>query len=211
MTLLTKKTQIFLKVLSKKLPIYIYVSIQYFFIPTCYLQDYVLSSEDIMLNKIVTTSSAQLSLRLPAGPSPVNLFQDINPLKFIELVKWTYHPGWKGGRKKYKLRSVVSRIVQSRWEDEMHTEEEKSKQIGEKGVMNLPWERALCMTKKKYLCKCLEWKRYNLRLLRSASKTAQRGRKSLCMIEGKGFINSLLKRRCKQIEGKCNEFAADTG
>lgn len=148
MTLLTKKTQIFLKVLSKKLPIYIYVSIQYFFIPTCYLQDYVLSSEDIMLNKIVTTSSAQLSLRLPAGPSPVNLFQDINPLKFIELVKWTYHPGWKGGRKKYKLRSVVSRIVQSRWEDEMHTEEEKSKQIGEKGVMNLPWERALCMTKK---------------------------------------------------------------
>lgn len=81
-----------------------------------------------MLNKIVTTSVAQISPGLAQSPSPLHLSQDINPLKFIESAKWIHHAGQKGGGKKYKLRSVVSRIVQSRWKDEMHTKEDESKQ-----------------------------------------------------------------------------------
>lgn len=116
------------------------------------MQDNVLSPESITLNKIVTTSAAQLSPRLADGPSPLHLSQDINPLKFTESVKWTHQAKWKGVEKKYKLRSVVSRIVQSSWKDEMHTKKkDKSKQMEEKGVMNLPWERTFLVWKTKSL------------------------------------------------------------
>lgn len=50
-----------------------------------------------MLNKIITTSAAQLS---PRGADSLHLSQDINPFKFIESVKWTHHAEWKGAGKK---------------------------------------------------------------------------------------------------------------
>lgn len=72
--LLTTETQISLKVVSKKFLVYIYLSTQYFFVHTCYLQDYVLSSEEIMLNKIVTTPAAHVSLKLAACPLLFHVF-----------------------------------------------------------------------------------------------------------------------------------------
>lgn len=57
----------------------------------------------------------------------------MNPLKPTGSVKWTHPAGWEEEGKIHKLRSVVSRIAQSRWEGEMPSKGNKSKQ--EKGVM----------------------------------------------------------------------------
>lgn len=96
----------------------------------------------------------------------------MNPLKSTGSVKWTHPAEWGEEGKIYKLRSVVSRIAQSRWDDEMPTKGDKSKQ--EKGIMTKNiFESA---------------GRAVVRLLSSASKRTRTGTKLLSRTRGKRLI-----------------------